>query len=139
MPGGNSLVVRRFVEEFQSKHDVAVAQELIAEDFVDGSPFPGLSPDKTGTLTLHAMLFAAFPDLRAEIHEQVEEGDKVATRKKFLGTHNGEFMGIAPTGSPVAFNVIDIITVRDGKIVEHRNVFDALTLMQQIGAIPAES
>ena len=137
MPGRNSTVVRRFVDEFQSKHDETVARELIAEDFVDLSPAPGLSPDKTGALTFHAMLFAAFPDLRAEIHEQVEEGEKVATRKTFTGTHKGEFMGIAATGRAVEFNVIDILGVREGKIVEHANVIDTLTLLQQLGAIPA--
>ena len=82
------------------------------------------------------MLFAAFPDLCAEIYDQVEEGEKVATRKTFTGIHKGEFMGIAATGRPVAFNVIDIIGVREGKIVEHSNVIDTLTLMQQLGAIP---
>jgi predicted ester cyclase len=45
-------------------------------------------------------------------------------------------MGVAATGCPVAWNVIDILRVRDGKIVEHWNVVDTLTLMQQIGAIP---
>jgi predicted ester cyclase len=139
MPGQNSVVVRRFVEEFQSKHDEAVAQELLAEDFVDGSPPAGLSPDRDGALTLHAALFVAFPDVRVEIHDQIEEGDKVVTRKTLKGTHNGEFMGIAATGCPVAWNVIDILRVRDGKIVEHWNVVDTLALIQQIGAIPTSS
>jgi steroid delta-isomerase-like uncharacterized protein len=139
MPGQNSAIVRRFVEDFQTKHDVSVAEELISDDFTDGSPFPGMSPDKNGTMAFHAMMFAAFPDLSVEIHEQVEEGEKVVTRKTFHGTHDGEFMGIPASGAAIAFNVIDIITVRQGgKIVEHRNVFDALSLMQQIGAIPNE-
>ena len=137
MSSANAAVVRRFVEEYQSGHDVTVAEELLADDFVDHSPFGPLSPDRNGVLALFGMLFAAFPDLRAEIHEQFSDGDTVITRKTFHGTHQGELMGIPPTGTEVAFDVIDIVRVRDGKMVEHWNVVDAMALMTQLGAIPA--
>jgi len=86
---------------------------------------------------LFGMLHGAFPDLRVEIHDQVAEGDKVVTRKTFHGTHRGDFMGIPPSGAGVAFDVIDIVRVRNGKMTEHWNVVDALALMTQLGAIPA--
>jgi steroid delta-isomerase-like uncharacterized protein len=137
MSDAAKAVVRRFVEDYQTGHDVSVAQELLADDFVDHSPFGPLSPDREGVLALFGMLFGAFPDLRAEIHQQLAEGDDVITRKTFHGTHRGDFMGIPPTGAEVAFDVIDIVRVRDGKIVEHWNVVDAMALMTQLGAIPA--
>jgi steroid delta-isomerase-like uncharacterized protein len=130
-------VVQRFVEEYQTGHDVSVAEELLADDFVDHSPFGPLSPDREGVLALFGMLFGAFPDLRAEIHQQWAEGEDVVTRKTFHGTHRGDFMGIPPTGTEVAFDVIDIVRVRDGKMVEHWNVVDSMALMTQLGAIPA--
>jgi predicted ester cyclase len=74
--------------------------------------------------------------LHAVIHDQLSDGDKVVTRKTFQGTHRGELMGIPPTGNPVAFDVIDIVRVRDGQLVEHWNVIDTLGLMQQVGAVP---
>ena len=137
MPGDKIPVVKRFCDGYQSGHDVRVAEELLASDFVDRSPFGPLPADRNGVLALFTMLFEAFPDLRAEIHEQVEADDKVWTRKTFHGTHKGEFMGIAPSGRVVAWDVIDIVRVRDGKMVEHWNVVDALSLMQQLGAIPS--
>ena len=137
MPGENSDVVRRFVEGYQSKHDASVAEELLAEDFVDRSPFAGLPPSREGVLTLFGMLFTAFPDLHATIHDQIEEYDKVVTRKSFHGTHEGEFMGLPATGRSVSWDVIDIVRVRGGKMVEHWNVVDALGLMQQLGVAPA--
>ena len=76
------------------------------------------------------MLFAAFPDLQVQIDDQVEDGEKVATGETFTGTHKGEFMGIAATGRPVTCNVIDVTGVREGRIVEHSNVIDTLTLLQ---------
>ena len=129
-------VVRRFVEEYQSDGDVAVAQELLAPDFVDHSPFGPFTPDRDGVLALFATLRRAFPDLHAVIHDQAEEAGKVWTRKTFHGTHRGEFMGIAPTGREVAFDVIDIVRVHDGTMREHWNVVDAMALMTQLGAVP---
>jgi len=132
-----AAVVRRFVDEYQSQHDVATAEALLAADFVDHSPFGPFPPDRDGVLALFGALFAAFPDLRADIHDQVCEGDLVATRKTFHGTHRGEFMGIAPTGREVAWDVFDLVRVRDGQLSEHWNVVDAMALMTQLGAIPA--
>ncbi len=89
-----------------------------------------------GTKQFFTMFFTAFPDIKATIHEQITEGDKVWSRKTFNGTHQGEFMGIPPTNKPVEINVIDIHRVVDGKIIEHWAVADMLGLMQQLGAIP---
>lgn len=63
------------------------------------------------------------------------EGDKVVTYKAFSGVHNGDFMGIAPTGAAVRFTVIDIIRLRGGQFVEHWGTVDQLGLLQQLGAI----
>jgi steroid delta-isomerase-like uncharacterized protein len=127
-------IQRRFVEEYQTKGDVAVAQELLADDFVDHTPFGPFAPDRDGVLALFAMLRGAFPDLSAEIHDLLEEGDKVVTRKTFRGTHQGEFMGIEPNATDVSFDVIDIVRIEGGQIREHWNVVDALALMTQLGA-----
>lgn len=127
-------IQRRFVEEYQTKGDVSVGEELLAADFVDHTPFGPFAPDRDGVLALFAMLRAAFPDLRAEIQDQLEDGDKVVTRKTFRGTHQGEFMGIPPSGTEVAFDVIDIVRIQGGQIREHWNVVDAMALMSQLGA-----
>jgi steroid delta-isomerase-like uncharacterized protein len=127
-------IQRRFVDEYQTKGDVSVGEELLADDFVDHSPFGPFSPDRDGVLALFAMLRGAFPDLRAEIRDLLQDGDKVVTRKTFRGTHQGEFMGIAPTNTEVSFDVIDIVRIADGKIREHWNVVDAMSLMNQLGA-----
>jgi steroid delta-isomerase-like uncharacterized protein len=136
MSDTSKAVVRRFVDGYQSGHDVTVADEILAADFVDHCPFGSFSPDRDGVLALFDMFFSAFPDLRADIHDQVAEGDKVTTRKTFRGTHQGPFMGIPPTGNAVEWDVIDIVRVEDGTICEHWNVVDALSLLQQVGAVP---
>jgi predicted ester cyclase len=133
----NRAIVRRLVEEAQSGHNLAVVDELLAADFIDHSVPPGLPPDREGVKMQFAMFFAAFPDLRVVIHDQVAEGDQVVTRKTFHGTHQGDLMGIPPSGRPIAFDVIDILRLKGGLITDHWNVVDQLSLLRQIGAIPA--
>jgi predicted ester cyclase len=89
----NAAIVRRFIEEYQTNGDESVAEEILADDFVDHCPFGPFAPDRGGVKQLFAMLRGAFPDLRAEIKDQVSQGDKVATRKTFHGSNDGEFMG----------------------------------------------
>lgn len=129
------IIVRRLIEEAQGKGNLAVIDELIAEDFVDRSPMPGLPPTREGVRILFGALRAAFPDLAVKIDDQIAEGEKVVTRKTFSGTHRGEFMGVPASGNRVVFEVIDILTVRDEKIREHRLQYDQLSLLKQLGAL----
>jgi steroid delta-isomerase-like uncharacterized protein len=129
------IIVRRLIEEAQGRGNLAVIDELIAEDFVDHSAMPGLPPTRDGVRILFGALRAAFPDLAVRIDDQIAEGEKVVTRKTFSGTHRGEFMGVPASGNRVEFEVIDILTVRDEKIREHRLQFDQLSLLKQLGAL----
>ena len=131
-------VVRRFVEEYQSQGKVEVAQELLADDFLDHSAMPGFPHNREGVMQLFALLRAGIPDLHAVIHDQLLDGDRVITRKTFHGTHKGELFGAAPTGNAVTIDVMDIVRVSGGKMKEHWNVVNQLQLMQGIGLVPAQ-
>jgi predicted ester cyclase len=78
----------------------------------------------------------AFPDYAGTNVEQIAEGEKVANRFVFLGTHLGEFEGISPTGKRVEFIGHSIDRVVEGKIVESWVEMDMLGVMQQLGAVP---
>ena len=82
------------------------------------------------------MFYVGFPDGHHVILDYVVEGDRVVTRCRFEGTHDGTFLGIAPSGSKISVGVIHIDRFTEGKLVEHVGVLDLLGLMQQIGAIP---
>jgi steroid delta-isomerase-like uncharacterized protein len=128
----NKTLVRRLVDEAQSRGNIAVVDELLADDFVDHTPFPGVPPTRDGVKMLFGYLRGAFPDLHVRVDEQIADEEKVVTRKTFEGTHRGEFMGVAPTGRPISFEVIDILTLDNGRIVEHRMVVDRLGIQQQM-------
>lgn len=125
-------VVRRNTDEVQSGGDFALFEKLFADDFVDHTPQPGRTPDKDGARTLYKILRAAFPDFHAEIHWQSAEGDRVTTYKTYRGTHRGQFLGVEPTGRSVAFETVDVMRVRDGRIAEHWGVANLFSLLQQL-------
>ncbi|WP_430333303.1 ester cyclase [Rhodococcus sp. ACT016] len=125
-------VVRRNAEQVQGGGDFTVFDELFADDYVDHTPRPGITPDKAGTRLLYQSLRAAFPDFHAEIHWQSVDGDLVTTYKTYRGTHRGAFMGIAPTGRAVEFETVDAMRVRGGRIVEHWGVANLLSLTDQL-------
>ena len=126
-------VVRRNNEEVQSKGNFAVFEELFANDFVDHTTQPGTTPDKAGVRKLYKYMREAFPDFRSEIHWQLTDGDRVTTYKTYYGTHDGPFLGIAPTYRKIHFESVDVMRVQNGKITDHWGVGNLLSLMQQIG------
>jgi steroid delta-isomerase-like uncharacterized protein len=136
-PAENKSIVSRLVEEAQSRGDMSVVDELLSPDFVDHNALPGIPPTREGVKIIFTMFRTAFPDLRATIHEQIAEGDKVVTRKTLSGTHQGDFLGIPPTGKHVDIAVIDILRLTDGKITDHWNIVDQIGLLQQLGALAA--
>lgn len=126
-------VVRRNTEEVQGKGNFDVFDQLFADNFIDHTPQPGTTPDKAGVRQLYTYLRAAFPDFYAEIHWQLADGDRVTTYKTYHGTHEGPFLGVAPTHHRIQFEAVDVMRVHDGKITDHWGVGNLLSLMQQIG------
>lgn len=127
-------VVRRNTEEVQSRGNFAVFEELFADDFVDHTPQPNMTPNKDGVRDLYHRLRAAFPDFHADIHWQAADGELVTTYKTYHGTHEGMFLGMAPTGRKIQFETVDVMRVRNGKITDHWGVANLFSLMQQLGA-----
>jgi len=131
----NKTLMKRFVTEYQTGDDQAVLVELMAPDIVDHSALPGFPPGRDGVKALFDAFHAAFEGFRAEIHDQVAEDDRVVTRKTFHGRHQGEFMGAPATGRQISLDVIDIVRIADGRIVEHWNLVDQLGLLRQLGVV----
>jgi len=132
----NKALVRRFVDEVQSRGNIDVLDGICSPEFVNHSAPPGVPPTCEGVKQLTAMFRQAFPDSYFTVEDMMAEGDKVATRKTFHGTHQGEFMGIPPTGQQVSMGLIDIVRIAEGRVVEHWSMGDNLGMMQQLGIIP---
>jgi steroid delta-isomerase-like uncharacterized protein len=132
----NKAVIRRWIEAYNNR-DMQAEADVLDPGFVAHVPAaPGPLEGLEAWRKFTAAFVEAFPDLRLTVEDILSEGDKVAARVVFHGTHRGEFQGIAPTGKEVAFSSIEVNRVVGGKVEEHWVELDLLGLMQQLGAIP---
>jgi steroid delta-isomerase-like uncharacterized protein len=132
----NKAVIRRWIEAYNNR-DMQAEADVLAPGYVAHVPAaPGPLEGLEAWRKFTAPFVEAFPDLRLTVEDILSEGDKVAARVAFHGTHRGEFQGIAPTGKEVAFSSIEVNRVVGGKVEEHWVELDLLGLMQQLGAIP---
>lgn len=130
----NKATIQRIFEQAWNRGDFAVADEAIGAGVLH-SPAASDVKGPDGFKQYVSGVRRAFSDLKITIQDQVAEGDKVATRWTVTGTHDGAFMGIAPTGKKVSVAGMTIDSFSDGKLSESWNNWDALGLMRQIGAI----
>ena len=137
-PQDPESVYRRVVDEVISGGNVATFDDLTSPDLVEHEELPpGIPKNREGVKQFFSLLHTAFPDTMATIENLVVQGDMVAARLVVTGTHRGDFAGIPPTGKQVSIQVFDLVRVIDGKITEHWGLSDQLSLLQQLGAIPA--
>jgi predicted ester cyclase len=108
--------------------------QLFASDYVVRFPTASFSLEQTKKID--AVLFSAFPDYNFTLHDVLAEGDKVAFRTTFVGTHTVEWMGIAPTGKKMSFTMLYISRIVNGKVAEDWGLTDLILMMQQLGAVP---
>lgn len=119
----NKACIRRYFDALAKDKSPATVNQYVA--------------DSDEELKQHIIFFeAAFPGYQMTIEDLVAEGDKVAVRAMFQGTHRGDLMGVLPTGKQVTTPVMLIYRLAGGKIVEHWMNADQLGMMQQLGVIP---
>ena len=136
MSTDGEALVTRFFEEFCNDRRVEVAEEIVADEFVSHGPQapPAQGPDG---VKARVGLYQDAVDGHWDLQEVFSAGDRVVARWVGRGTHRGELMGLAPTGKPIAVDAISVFRIANGKIAEEWTVWDALGLMQQVGAVPA--
>jgi steroid delta-isomerase-like uncharacterized protein len=134
----SKALIQRFVEEAFNKGNVDVANEVYASAFVAHDPtIPGGQGSPEQVKQFVNTYLSAFPDGHTTVENLISDGEKVAYRWTFRGTHQGELMGIPPTGKQVTVTGITINRVSRGKVEEQWNNFDQLGMLQQLGVAPA--
>jgi steroid delta-isomerase-like uncharacterized protein len=130
-------VARQVIEIFNTGN-LDLADDVIADDYVGHDPTsPEPLQGRDAFKAQVALYRGAFSDLELTIDDELAEGDRVVTRWTGRGTHDGELFGISATGNTTTVTGISISRIADGKIVEDWSNWDALGLMQQLGAVPA--
>jgi steroid delta-isomerase-like uncharacterized protein len=128
----NKAIIRRWIEAFNQR-DLQGEADVLAPGFVAHVPAASRPLGLEAWRQFTAPFVEAFPDLRLTIQDITAEGDTVAARVAFHGTHRGEFQGLPPTGKQVAFSSMEFNRVVDGKVEEHWVEINLLGLVQQLG------
>ena len=132
----NEELVRRFFEDFCNGRRPEVADEIVASSYVSHGPQapPAEGPDG---VKARVGLYQESVDGHWNVTELISSGDRVVARWTGTGTHRGELMGVPATGKPIEVDAISVFRIADGQIAEEWTVWDALGLLQQVGAVPA--
>ncbi len=134
----NKEKARRFLQEAFNEGNFSVVDEIFTSDYVLHDPaIPNEIRGPEGVKGFVQMYRSAFPDTDITVEDQIAEGDDVVTRWTGRGTHQGELFGVPPTDNRVEVTGITISRIEGGKIAEDWTNYDALGMMQQIGAVPS--
>jgi steroid delta-isomerase-like uncharacterized protein len=135
----NKATVTRFQEALSSGEWELISKtidELVEPDALIRTPLPIEATGAELLKEVFGRLHRAFPDLHITIEDLIAEGDKVVARDTVTGTHQGEYMGLPPTGKFITYNEIFICRFAGGRIAETWGVVDVLSQMRQLGALP---
>ncbi len=133
----NKQIVTDFIDALFSRGELDAIDQHLTEDFLNHDPPFGVSADREGMRAAGAMMRGAFPDWHSEVHLLIAEGDLVAEVFTATGSHQGEVMGVAPTGKVMSLPGINVFRMRDGQICERWGRLDDLGFLQQLGLAPA--
>ena len=139
MSSANKALVQKWFDDVWNNKRVSAIDELLAGH----ARLHGLGEQAlegpAAFKPFHEAFVRAFPNIRIQIHELIEEGDKVAARYTCTGLNTGDGLGFAPTHRAATFTGMAIVRIENGKAVEAWNNFDQLTMLQQLGVVPAPS
>lgn len=130
----NMAAQERFGSEVAAGGNIAVIDELVSPDFVDHDPAPDQGPGAAGFKGFWTSFRTAFPDLDVTVDSSVAEDDRVAIAYRVRATHQGDFMGLAPTGRPIDVRGVQITRFSDGRMVERWGSSDQHGILTQLGA-----
>jgi steroid delta-isomerase-like uncharacterized protein len=108
-----------------------IDESYVGESEITPEPIRG----PAGVRRMLDMVFAAFPDVRLEPEEIIATGNHVVSRLRITATHQGNYLGVAPTNRKVSWRACNVVELRDGKAIRGRLYADNASLLQQLGAI----
>jgi steroid delta-isomerase-like uncharacterized protein len=133
----NKARIREFIDRVLTAGEVDATGDYFHSDMVEEVPFPGQGPGLDGLKETLTRIRRAFPDSQWKVEEQIAEDDEVLTRFLWSGTHQGEFLGIPATNRAIQVWGMVIDRFEDRKVKSTRILLDTLSMMQQLGVLPA--
>ena len=132
----NKALISKMFDEVMNKRNFSELEGISAPEFVNHG-MPSGKPGPEGFKEIIMMFIDAFPDMQISIEQLVGDGDMVATRGSWKGTHRGDFMGLPATGKEATVTYQDMWKIQNGKCLENWVDMDIAGLMRQLGAMPS--
>jgi steroid delta-isomerase-like uncharacterized protein len=130
----SKALLRRYIHEVWENQNLEAVDEFLAPGYKRHRARTSPPLTREGQKQLLAQFRTAFPDIRVAIEEMIAEDDRIAFRSTLRGTHQGEFLGIPPTGRQITVGLVDVVHIQDGQFIEQWGGPDLLDLLQQLGA-----
>ena len=135
-------IIQRFVEELWNARRLDVADEIFSIDCITHQLRSGVLVEPVGRgpqeMKEHVSGWVmSFPGLRFTIEQMISEGDRVVSQLVMEGTHQGAWMGIAPTGRKLQIRMVTVHRIAEGKIAEDWVLVESLGFFQQLGIVPS--
>jgi steroid delta-isomerase-like uncharacterized protein len=133
----NKAIFTRFIDAMNTHDDEVISStidKLFEPDALINTPLPIEATGAEKQKEVFRRLHRAFPDLHVTVEDLIAEADKVVGRNTVTGTHQGEYMGLQPTGKRVTYKEIFIFRLADGRIAETWGVVDVLSQLKQLGS-----
>jgi steroid delta-isomerase-like uncharacterized protein len=135
----NKAAFGRFTDAVNSGDRELISKtidQVVEPNALIRTPLPSAAAGAALLKEVFGRLHQAFPDLHVTIEDMIAEGEKVVARNTVTGTHQGEYMGVAPTGTFISYNEVFICRFANGKIAETWGIVDVLSQLRQLGALP---
>jgi predicted SnoaL-like aldol condensation-catalyzing enzyme len=129
----NKEIMEEVMLEIFQKHDLSRIDEFMRDDYIQHNP--NVPQGKMGFVQYFTQKWKAIPSSSYSVKKIVADGDIVMVYSMSTGTHTGEWLGVPATGNKIFFDVVDIFRMQDGKLAEHWDVADTLTLFTQLGLV----
>ena len=136
----NKATLMRFLDAMNTGDVELISKtidELVEPNAAIRTPLPIEATGSQLAKEVFGRLLHAYPDLHITVEDLIEEGDRIVSRNTVTGTHQGEYMGLPPTGRSVTYNEIFIARFARGRVAETWGVVDVFSQMKQLGVIPA--
>jgi steroid delta-isomerase-like uncharacterized protein len=133
----NKALTRHFYEEVFNNKNMAGVDAFVAPNIIDHSLPPGAPGGIESVRQAITMLLTAFPDLNLTLEDIIAEGNRVVVRWTMHGTHQGASLGMPPTGKQFTIPGVSLLCLESGMAVEAWIVQDQLSMLQQLGLVPA--
>jgi predicted SnoaL-like aldol condensation-catalyzing enzyme len=130
----NKKLVESFVNAVFINHDLSSLDRYMTDGYIQHNP--DVPQGKAGFIEFFTMTFGAMPDFHYTVKKVVADGDQVWVYSTTSATHtSGPWLDMPPTGNKLNFDVVDMFRVENGKVAEHWDVADTLSLFSQLGKV----